>query len=75
MASATNRVYTINLYYFSIKTQLKCRYIYTQLIEEIGRHPGIILACRDIFGLAHTSSSLGKIFTNLTGLGHNFQIF
>ena len=36
--------------------------------EETGRPPGLFFACRDIFGLARTSSSLGKFFTHLTEL-------
>ena len=50
------------------KTQLKyvCMYRYmfkcTELIEETGIPPG------QIFGLARTSSSLGKISTHLTEL-------
>ena len=46
--------------------QLKCIYIYlficSELIEETGRPPVLI------FGLARTSSSLGKKFTHLTEL-------
>ena len=43
-------------------------FICTELIEETGRPPGLILACGNIFGLARTSSSLGKKFTHLTEL-------
>ena len=39
-------------------------FICTELIEETGRPPGLILACRNIFG----PSSLGKKFTHLTEL-------
>ena len=37
-------------------------FIYTKLIEETVRPPGLI------FGLARTSSSLGIFFTHLTDL-------
>ena len=40
----------------------------TELIEESGRPPGLILACGDIFGLAWTSSSLRKYLPHLTKL-------
>ena len=43
-------------------------FICTELIEETGRPPGLVLACGDIFGLARTNSSLGKKFTHLTEL-------
>ena len=35
-------------------------FICTELIEETGRPPGLIFGMWDIFGLARTSSSLGK---------------
>ena len=38
-------------------------FICTELIEETGRPPGLILACRDIFGLARTSSRFGNFHT------------
>ena len=44
-------------------------FICTELIEETGRPPGLI------FGLARTSSSLGKFFTHLTELSRNCHIF
>ena len=34
-------------------------FICTELVEETGRHPGLILAGGDYLGLARTSSSLG----------------
>ena len=40
----------------------------SELIEETGRPPGLILAYGDIFGLARTSSSIGIFFTHLTEL-------
>ena len=43
-------------------------FICTELIEETGRPPGLILACGDIFGLARAISSFGKNFTHLTEL-------
>ena len=43
-------------------------FICTELIEETGRPPGLILACRNIFGLARTCSSLGNFFIHLTEL-------
>ena len=44
-------------------------YIYiTELIEETGKPPEQIFACRDIFGLARKSSSLGKKIIYLTEL-------
>ena len=43
-------------------------FICTELIEETGRSPGLILVCGDIFGLAWTGSSFGKKFTHLTEL-------
>ena len=43
-------------------------FICSELIEETGRPPGLIFGIWDIFGLARTSSSLGKIFTHLTEL-------
>ena len=43
-------------------------FICSELIEETGRPPGLIFACGNIFSLARTSSSLGKIFTHLTKL-------
>ena len=43
-------------------------FICPELIEETRRPPGHILACRGIFGLARTSSSLGKKFTPTTEL-------
>ena len=54
---------------YTIKTRLMCIYMFicTELIEETGRPPGLIFG-RDIFGLARTSSSLGKYFTHLTEL-------
>ena len=39
-------------------------FICTELIEETVKPPRLILARRDIFGLARTISSLGKIFTH-----------
>ena len=38
-------------------------FIFTELIEETGRPPGLIVACRDIFGVARTSSILVKVHT------------
>ena len=35
-------------------------FICTELIGETGRSPGLNLACMDIFGLARTSSRIGK---------------
>ena len=43
-------------------------FICTELIEETGRPPRLILACGDIFDLARTRSSFGKNFTHLTKL-------
>ena len=43
-------------------------FICSELIEETGRPLGLNLASRDIFGLARTSSSFGKVFTHLTEL-------
>ena len=40
----------------------------SELIEETGRPPGLIFGMWDIFDLARTSSSFGKIFTHLTEL-------
>ena len=42
-------------------------FICSELIEETGRPPGLILACRDIFGLALTSSSFGNL-SHIDGL-------
>ena len=36
-------------------------FICTELIEETGKPPVLIFACGDIFGLARTSSSFGRI--------------
>ena len=49
---------------YTIKTRLMCVYMFicTELIEVTGRSPGMI------FGLARTSSSLGKKFTHLAEL-------
>ena len=52
-------IYT-HTHIYTIKTQLKFVFICTELIEETGRPPGVILACRGIFGLARESSSFGK---------------
>ena len=43
-------------------------FICSELIEEAGRPPGLILECGDIFGLPRRSSSLGKFFTHLAEL-------
>ena len=44
-------------------------FICTELIEETVRPPRLILARRDIFGLARTISSLGN-FSHMTELSH-----
>ena len=41
-------------------------FICTELIEETGRHSGLIFGMWGYFGLARTSSSFGKNFTHLT---------
>ena len=38
-----------------LKYVYMCVYIYTELIEETGRPTGLIVARREIFGLARTS--------------------
>ena len=43
-------------------------FIFTELVEETGIPPGLILAWRDIFGLARTGSSFGNLFTHLMKL-------
>ena len=40
-------------------------FICSELIEETGRPPGLILVCGDIFGLARISSIFGNSFTHL----------
>ena len=51
-----------------------CRYVQNWL-KKLEDPQGWFLACGDIFGLARTSSSLGKIFTHLTELWRNCHIF
>ena len=43
-------------------------FVCSELIGETGRPPELIFGLWDIFGLARTSSSLGKKFTHLTEL-------
>ena len=47
-------------------------FIYTELIEETGRHPGLIFGMWGYFGLTRTSSSFGEkkitFFTHLMEL-------
>ena len=50
-------------------------FICIKLIEETGRHPELIFACRNILGLARTSSSLRNFFAYLTKLWGNCHIF
>ena len=51
-----------------------CLYVQNWL-KKLEDPQGWFLACGDIFGLARTSSSLGKNFTHLTELWRNCHIF